>query len=109
MILDRNENKDVAVLLGAGSMGMAILRRVAAQKAMNAAVMDATWGKSRAFQALRREEQNLVLAFINTFGVGCYRQWVADGKKVPLERVIELSGTLMCGGLERFFKTKKEK
>ena len=30
MILDRNENKEVAVLLGAGSMGMAILRRVAA-------------------------------------------------------------------------------
>ncbi|MBO5556789.1 MAG: TetR/AcrR family transcriptional regulator [Oscillospiraceae bacterium] len=81
----------------------------ASQKAMNAAVMDATWGKSPAFQRLSREEQNLVLAFINTFGVGCYRQWVADGKKVPLERVIELSGTLMCGGLDRFFKTKKEK
>ena len=32
VILDRNENKDVAVLLGAGSMGMAILRRVAAGK-----------------------------------------------------------------------------
>ena len=32
MILDRNENKEVAVLLGAGSMGMAILRRVAAGK-----------------------------------------------------------------------------
>lgn len=32
MILDRNEKKEVAVLLGAGSMGMAILRRVAAEK-----------------------------------------------------------------------------
>ena len=32
MILDRNENKEVAVLLGAGSMGMAILRRIAAGK-----------------------------------------------------------------------------
>lgn len=32
MILDRNEKKDVAVLLGAGSMGLAILRRVAAGK-----------------------------------------------------------------------------
>ena len=62
--------------------------------------------KARASQGVienAREEQNLVLAFINTFGVGCYRQWVADGKKVPLERVIELSGTLMCGGLDRFF------
>ena len=80
----------------------------ASQKAMNAAVMDATWGRSPAFRALSREEQNLVLAFINTFGVGCYRQWVADGKKVPLERVIELSGTLMCGGLDRFFRIRSK-
>ena len=32
MILDRNENKDVVVLLGAGSMGTAIVRRIAAGK-----------------------------------------------------------------------------
>ncbi len=30
MIFDRNENRPVSVLLGAGSMGTAILRRVAA-------------------------------------------------------------------------------
>ena len=77
------------------------------QRTMNAMVMDATWGRSPAFRKLSPEEQNLVLAFINTFGVGCYRQWVADGKKVPLERVIELSGTLMCGGLDRFFTERR--
>ena len=32
MILDRNENKEVVVLLGAGSMGRAIVRRIAAGK-----------------------------------------------------------------------------
>ena len=80
----------------------------ASQQTMYRKVMDATWGKSPAFQRLSREEQNLVLAFINSFGVGFYRQWVADGKKLPLERVIELSGTMMCGGLDRFFKIKKE-
>ncbi len=74
------------------------------QQAMASKVLDETWRKSKAFINLSMEEQNLVLAFINTFGVGCYRQWVADGKKLPLERVIELSGTLMCGGLDRFFK-----
>ena len=67
-------------------------------------VMDATWGKSTAFQKLSREKQNLVLSFINSFGVSCYRQWVADGKRMPLEEVIQLSGTLMCGGLDKFFK-----
>ncbi|WP_205521520.1 hypothetical protein [Ruminococcus flavefaciens] len=30
MVFDRNENRKVAVLLGAGSMGTAILRRVCA-------------------------------------------------------------------------------
>ena len=79
----------------------------ASQQAMYRQVMDATWGKSPAFQRLSREEQNLVLTFINSFGVGFYRQWVADGKKLPLERVIELSGTMMCGGLDRFFKEKR--
>lgn len=81
----------------------------ASQQAMYRQVMDATWGKSPAFRRLSREEQNLVLTFINSFGVGFYRQWVADGKKLRLERVIELSGTMMCGGLDRFFKIKKEK
>ncbi len=32
MILDRNKNKEVVVLLGAGSMGCAIVRRIAAGK-----------------------------------------------------------------------------
>ena len=78
----------------------------ASQQAMYRQVMDATWGKSPAFQRLSRGEQNLVLTFINSFGVGFYRQWVADGKKLPLERVIDLSGTMMCSGLDRFFKEK---
>ena len=81
----------------------------ASQQAMYRQVMDATWGKSPAFQRLGREEQNLVLTFINSLGVGIYRQWIADGKTLPLERVVELSGTMMCGGLDRFFKIKKEK
>ena len=81
----------------------------ASQQDMYRQVMDATWGKSPAFRRLSREEQNLVLTFINSFGVGFYRQWVADGKTLPLERVVELSGTMMCGGLDRFFKIRKEK
>ena len=69
----------------------------AVQLAMNARVMDETWGKSPAFRKLSREEQNLVLAFINTFALGCYRQWVADGKRMPLEQVIRLAGLAVQG------------
>ena len=42
-----------------------------------------------------RLSKRKLLTFINSFGVGFYRQWVADGKTLPLERVIELSGTMM--------------
>lgn len=74
------------------------------RRTMISSVMDATWKQSPAMKKLSAEEQNLVLSYITSFGVSIYRQWVADGKKVPLETVIRISGALMCGGLDRFFK-----
>ena len=66
-------------------------------------VIAETWGESKAFRGLNPAEQRMVLNFISTVSVGCYREWVADGKQMPLEDVIQLSTTLMCGGLDRFF------
>ena len=66
-------------------------------------VIAETWGESEAFRGLNPSQQRMVLNFISTVSVGCYREWVADGKQMPLEEVIQLSTTLMCGGLDRFF------
>ena len=66
-------------------------------------VIAETWGESEAFRGLNPSQQRMVLNFISTVSVGCYREWVADGKQMPLEDVIQLSTTLMCGGLDRFF------
>ena len=66
-------------------------------------VIAETWGESEAFRSLNPSQQRMVLNFISTVSVGCYREWVADGKQMPLEDVIQLSTTLMCGGLDRFF------
>ena len=66
-----------------------------------------TWGRSDSFQALSQEEQSLVLNFVSTVSVGCYRQWVAGGKQMPLDEIIRLSNALMCGGLDRFFHSVK--
>ena len=63
-----------------------------------------TWGKSEVFRTLGGAEQAMVLSFVSSVSVGCYRQWVADGKTMPLEEVIRLSTALMCGGLDGFFK-----
>ena len=70
-------------------------------------VIAETWGESEAFRALNPSQQRMVLNFISTVSVGCYREWVADGKQMPLEDVIQLSTTLMCGGLDRFFHIEK--
>ena len=72
-------------------------------------VTEQTWGRSKRFRALSAAEQNMVLSFVSTVSVGCYRQWVADGKQMPLEKVIQLSAALMCGGLDGFFKTNEKK
>ena len=70
-------------------------------------VIAETWGESEAFRGLNPSQQRMVLNFISTVSVGCYREWVADGKQMPLEDVIQLSTTLMCGGLDRFFHNEK--
>ncbi|MBQ6609916.1 MAG: TetR/AcrR family transcriptional regulator [Oscillospiraceae bacterium] len=79
----------------------------AARQAMIDRVTEATWKKSKSFQALNELEQNLVLSFINTVSVNSYRQWVADGKTMPLETIIARTNALMCGGLHQFFEEAK--
>ena len=70
-------------------------------------VTEHTWGKSEAFLSLSPIERSIVLSYIRSVCVGCYREWVNDGKRLPLEEVIALSGKLLCGGLNRFFEAKK--
>lgn len=46
-----------------------------------------------------QEEQNIINAFLTNSFISMYRQWVNDGKKIPLERLIELSGRLLTQGV----------
>ena len=66
-------------------------------------VMDATWHKSKRFKALDEHSRSLLVNYINTVSIGSYRQWVADGKKIPLEEMIELANKMICGGVNGFF------
>ena len=49
---------------------------------------------------LPQEEQNIVNTFTTQSSLDMYRQWVADGKTIPLERLIELSGMLLSAGID---------
>ena len=45
------------------------------------------------------EEQNLINTFLCVGSVNLYRQWVADGKKLPLEDLISLTNRLFESGI----------
>lgn len=47
------------------------------------------------------EEKRLLMAFVIEATLGIYRQWVADGKKVSVERMTAMTIELVCGGVER--------
>ena len=62
-------------------------------------VMDNTWGRSEVVKRLNRYQRNILYSYIQSASVEMYRQWVADGKKVPLEEVIEMTNQLLCQGV----------
>ncbi len=69
------------------------------------------WEKiNRKIMAYRRETnrgvfgmneyaENLVFAYYGANSTLLYRQWVADGKKLPLEELIDVATRLICDGM----------
>lgn len=49
-------------------------------------------------------EDNLVFAYFSPISTLLYRQWVKDGKKMPLEDLIATATRLICGGLGEYVK-----
>lgn len=47
---------------------------------------------------------NLVFAYFAANSTILYRQWVADGKQLPLEDLITASTNLICNGLSAYIK-----
>ncbi len=63
-----------------------------------------TWQDSPWFKSLTLYEQNILLTFIYSTGAGLYRQWVADGKHIPLDDMIQFAGQLLEQGIRGFSK-----
>ena len=49
-------------------------------------------------------EDNLVFAYFSPITTILYRQWVKDGKKMPIEDLIVTATRLVCGGLGEYIK-----
>lgn len=46
------------------------------------------------------EQQNIINTFLVTSSLEMYKQWIKDNKSIPLEDIIQLSGTLLSYGVE---------
>lgn len=60
------------------------------------------WNKSKAIKDMDMYKKNILFGYLSHFGLELYRQWVRDGKKVSLEEMIDISGELLCNGVNGF-------
>lgn len=70
-------------------------------------VNNATWSQSPWFSSLDNNVQNVIISFVKNSTLSIYKQWVLDGKKIPLENIIKISTSLLCGAIENFKKVFK--
>lgn len=71
-------------------------------------VMDQTWYQSKWMQSLSPSKQKISLGFIQSSSLEIYRQWVQDGKRIPLEEIIAISNDLLCRGVQGFIHSAKK-
>lgn len=69
-------------------------------KTLRVTLMRHNRARHNPYARLPQEEQNIINVFLTKSSNNMYRQWVADGKKIPLERIIALTGELLTRGVE---------
>lgn len=57
-------------------------------------------GKNNPYKKFPWEEQEIINTYIVLGSVNIYRTWVKDGKLIPVERLMELAGSLMSTGID---------
>ena len=58
-------------------------------------IMTETWKNGRQSPYV----QNIIMTFVSQSTLEIYKQWVADGKKIPLEEIIKIATKLVCNGV----------
>ncbi len=66
---------------------------------INKRIMDYRKETNRGVFGLDEYSENLVFAFYGANSSILFRQWVMDGKKLPLEKLIDMATKLICDGM----------
>lgn len=80
---------------------------VGIRKQMIDNVMNPTWGQSKEFNLLDDWKKQILLRYVEQTGISVYKQWVDNGKKEPIDDVIDATIALMKGGVDNFLKMNK--
>ena len=62
-------------------------------------IMSETWGADGKQKNVDPYVQNIIMTFVSQSTIEIYKQWIADGKKIPLEEIIALTTKLICDGV----------
>ena len=59
------------------------------------------------FKSIRKFDENkqsIILSYITNSMIGIYRQWINDGKKIPINEIIEIATALIKPGIDKILK-----
>ncbi len=71
---------------------------------LSAKIADTDWCPSKYYQQLNDFEKSIFVGFISNTCLAAYRQWVKEGKRIPIEEVVEMTNRILIGGAKGFFK-----
>ena len=71
---------------------------------INKRIMDYRRETNRGVFGLDEYSENLVFAYYGANSALLFRQWVADGKKLSLEELIDIATRLICNGMSSVVK-----
>lgn len=66
---------------------------------INKRIMDHRRETNRGVFGLDEYSENLIFAYYGANSTLLYRQWVADGKKLPIRELIDMATKLICNGM----------
>ncbi len=69
-------------------------------------IMNQTWKNESRSASENPYIQNIIMTYVSQSTLAIYKQWVADGKKIPLEDIISIAAQLICHGMNAFFSEK---
>ena len=75
---------------------------------INQRIMDHRRKTNRGVFGLNEHAENMVFAYYGANSTLLYRQWVADGKQLPLDEFVEIAVRLICNGMSGVIKDKQD-